>query len=221
MYTFPRFFLLKVLSVGLCLGVLLSSCSADMYAYLLGSSEADSPLLGSLEYSIGDIGPAGGYIFYDKGSYIDGWRYLEAAPHGWCNDIYDLSYFFGYYMPAGNGLEVGTGEPNTIALSTMYVTLDSAIDWEPAAKKCIDYRITVGGISYDDWFLPSRDELNLMYENLHLHNLGNFTASSYYWSSSVTEDRNFAWGQCFANNQKTILSIRYSGAFRVRPVRSF
>jgi hypothetical protein len=29
-----------------------------------------------LGYQIGDIGPAGGIIFYDKGSYSDGWRYL-------------------------------------------------------------------------------------------------------------------------------------------------
>jgi hypothetical protein len=26
------------------------------------------------------IGPAGGAVFYDKGGYSDGWRYLEAAP---------------------------------------------------------------------------------------------------------------------------------------------
>jgi len=25
-------------------------------------------------------GPAGGYVFYEKGSVSDGWRYLEAAP---------------------------------------------------------------------------------------------------------------------------------------------
>ncbi|MCH3915901.1 MAG: chitobiase/beta-hexosaminidase C-terminal domain-containing protein [Spirochaetia bacterium] len=31
-------------------------------------------------YSVGDEGPAGGKVFYDKGSYIDDWRYLEAAP---------------------------------------------------------------------------------------------------------------------------------------------
>jgi len=30
-------------------------------------------------YSIGDTGPAGGKIFYDKGSYSDGWQYLESA----------------------------------------------------------------------------------------------------------------------------------------------
>lgn len=31
-------------------------------------------------YWVGKTGPAGGYIFYDKGEYSDGWRYLEAAP---------------------------------------------------------------------------------------------------------------------------------------------
>ncbi|MCL2181169.1 MAG: DUF1566 domain-containing protein [Treponema sp.] len=30
-------------------------------------------------YSIGDTGPAGGIIFYDKGWYSNGWRYLEAS----------------------------------------------------------------------------------------------------------------------------------------------
>ena len=30
-------------------------------------------------YAVGDTGPAEGIVFYDKGSYSDGWRYLEAA----------------------------------------------------------------------------------------------------------------------------------------------
>ena len=34
----------------------------------------------AIDYKIGDEGPAGGVIFYDKGEYSDGWRYLEAAP---------------------------------------------------------------------------------------------------------------------------------------------
>lgn len=31
-------------------------------------------------YQIGETGPAGGTIFYDKGSYSNGWRYMEVAP---------------------------------------------------------------------------------------------------------------------------------------------
>jgi hypothetical protein len=33
------------------------------------------------EYEVGDVGPAGGFIFYKNPNYAsDGWRYLEAAP---------------------------------------------------------------------------------------------------------------------------------------------
>ena len=31
-------------------------------------------------YKVGDTGPAGGIIFFDKTSFTNGWRYLEAAP---------------------------------------------------------------------------------------------------------------------------------------------
>ena len=35
---------------------------------------------GNHSYKIGDTGPAGGIVFYDKGEPADGWQYLEAAP---------------------------------------------------------------------------------------------------------------------------------------------
>jgi hypothetical protein len=31
-------------------------------------------------YLVGDVGPAGGTVFYDKGKYESGWRYIEVSP---------------------------------------------------------------------------------------------------------------------------------------------
>jgi hypothetical protein len=48
----------------------------------------------------------------------------------------------------------------------------------PAADACA----SLVHAGFDDWYLPSKGELNLMFVNLHLQGLGNF--SSYYWSST-------------------------------------
>lgn len=72
----------------------------DTYTYLvhdniddhlvsLGSWNSDLKILAIKieehvsDYKVGNRGPSGGYIFYDKGLDSDGWRYLEAAPYGW------------------------------------------------------------------------------------------------------------------------------------------
>lgn len=178
-------------------------------------------------YSIGDTGPAGGLVFYDKGFYSDGWRYLEAA----LSDIMDggsgsCYYGFGYYRPESTNLTVGTacaigsGKYNTENLKKYmdingkaYSNSSGEAVGEYAARKCLDYSHG----EHDDWFLPSKDELNLMYENLHKQGLGSF-AHSDYWSSSGY-DADDAWRQDFdGGNQR--YSNRYN-EYRVRPVRAF
>jgi len=74
-----------------------------------------------------------------------------------------------------------------------------------------------------DWYLPSKYELNLMYENigqgnvLGLGNLGNFE-NSCYWSS--TEDNgNSVLSQCFDSGALTS-HVKYN-TLRVRAVRAF
>jgi uncharacterized protein len=132
------------------------------------------------EFAPGDIGPAGGFIFYvNPRAEADGWRYLEAAP-------VDLSAgakwgCFRQVIPGAKGTAVGTGKQNTLDI------LAVCTDRETAADLCANYRVNgVGG-----WFLPSRDELALMYRNLKAAGSGDFRTDGVsdnfsYWAS--TED---------------------------------
>jgi len=155
-------------------------------------------------YVLRDTGPAGGYIFYDKGSYSDGWRYLEAAPSDQANAPWGC---YGVSIPGADGTAVGTGKQNTIDIEAGCATPGTAAD--------ICANLSLGG--YSDWFLPSKDELNLMYENLKVSGVGGFPGS-YYWSSSE-DDASFAWDQSFYNGYRNGSSK--GGSRWVRAVRAF
>jgi uncharacterized repeat protein (TIGR02543 family) len=162
-------------------------------------------------YSLRDIGPAGGYIFYDDEAdgvdNIVGARYLEAAPSD--QDAGDGAEWGCHetLITGADGILVGTGEQNTIDIENGCTTADTAAD--------ICANLSLGGET--DWFLPSIEELNLMYENLKLSGVGGF-ADYFYWSSSQYDDSN-AWNQDFY--------IYYQGYYykntdlRVRAVRAF
>ena len=86
--------------------------------------------------------------------------------------------------------------------------------------------------NYDDWYLPSKDELNLLYINLHLNGLGGFTTGSggnvngWYWSSTEGElDGDAAWVQSFKDGQNGI-QVTYDIGVKdftnhVRAIRNF
>ncbi len=71
--------------------------------------------------------------------------------------------------------------------------------------------------NYDDWFLPSKDELYQMWNQLYTWGFGNFQ-TNYYWCSSE-DDSMFAWIQNFANGNQ--VSSEKWGANCVRACRSF
>lgn len=194
--------------------------------------------VGSAEYIVGGFGPAGGIVFYDKGEYSDGWRYLEAAP----SDIrivagtpsvdksdpwYDFGEEycqFGCSVSGNNYVEVGTksaigeGKNNTKALvdlmgnsAYVYGKGKETVDVY-AAKLCSDLIFN----GFDDWFLPSIDELDLMYTNLKKNNLGDFVSDGY-WSSTEIDSVN-AYRKRFDNGG---LDVGKDALYRVRPIRSF
>lgn len=154
-------------------------------------------------YKIGDKGPAGGWIFYDKGNNSSGWRYLEAAPE-------DIGKFAWGCITTKTGAidtAIGTGKTNTQKIA--------GICKEPgsAANKAAAYR----GGGKSDWFLPSKDEAALMYKNLYEAEKGGFIDEPY-WSSSEVDDSH-AWYQGFFTGSQTRDGKKYE--YYVRPVRAF
>ena len=133
----------------------------------------------SKDYEIGDLGAAGGLVFYDKGFYSDGWRYLEAAPADYA---YSMKWSNVTGTLVGTQTAIGTGQANTTAI------IGQAGHYDSAAKNCNDKNMYIveTATNVGDWFLPSQDELNLMKQNLYLASpsLGGFTIGRFYWSSS-------------------------------------
>src|SRR5207253_4693770 len=129
-------------------------------------------------YEIGDVGPAGGFIFYENpNAASDGWRYLEAAP-------FDQSAgarwgCFRRAIPGARGTAVGTGRQNTTDI------LRACTERGVAADVCAN--LDVSGVR--GWFLSSRDETALMYRILKAAGIADFrdggVADNFsYWTSS-------------------------------------
>ena len=159
-------------------------------------------------YRVGGEGPAGGIIFYDKGNNSGGWRYLEAAPK---EAEFRAPWSVRNTRINNTRTEIGSGRQNTQLIAETFS--QTAGEWDTAAQLADELEIN----GYDDWFLPSRDELDLMYGNLKRRNLGDFM-NEWYWSSTQnSEYTNNAEVQFFNDG-----SISYGGKQRlnfVRPIR--
>ena len=160
---------------------------------------------------IGDT-HAGGIIFYLD---PDGVHGLVAAPSDqsaaalWGCSGTDISGVPNVTIspPTGPGADIGWGAVNTTAI------VNNCVDAGIAASLCDD--LVLNG--YNDWFLPSAVELNLMYTNLHTAGLGGFSGD-FYWSSSEFDPSSAYVQAFFSGNQFT--NFKFSN-FYVRAVRAF
>jgi len=161
-------------------------------------------------YKIGDTGPAGGVIFYDKGNNNEGWRYLEAAPvEAEFQAIWSDNSFYVNDDNYKTRKEVGYGKRNTQFIVEKF--RQTTGNWNTAAQKANDFSFN----GFEDWFLPSQGELDLIFGNLKRKNLVDFK-NEWYWSS--TEDgyhrsycQNFRDGKVNDHNK--------SSTYYVRPIR--
>ena len=154
-------------------------------------------------YKIGDIGQAGGIVFYITDAGLHG---LEAAPI----DQSSTGAPWGCYgtsMTGAYGTAVGTGEANTAAIVT------SCNESNIAAILANNYVLN----GYSDWFLPSLDELNLMYQQRNI--VGGFQGAWNYWSSSEYDNGN-AWAVDFTSGVNSQVQKRVDFNL-VRSIRYF
>jgi hypothetical protein len=117
-------------------------------------------------YAIGEDGPAGGKVFYITD---DGAHGLEAAPEDQATSEWGCA-FYPYYR-LNTDQAIGTGMHNTEAIVAGCRTEKTA------AEVAQTYKLG----TYSDWFLPSREELQML--SLNHMVVGGFSGGRY-WSSS-------------------------------------
>lgn len=207
------------------LGVVLQSgaCKKD--------DSLDNPIIGT-------PGPANGIIFFDKGMYSDGWRYMEIAPFD-INVSSSISWGCSNILLNGcGGEEIGTGLQNTQEI--LQGQIDNACgsvgaSVENAAVLCNNYSFN----GYTDWFLPSKKELDKALEMFKNKNIGSIgPTGTFYWTSTQlnTPIYNSSTGQQIYGERAITLKVYpqedifgYIDVFttnkgsycRVRPVRRY
>jgi hypothetical protein len=169
-------------------------------------------------YEIGETGPAGGKIFHqiqngftmtDNNSIA---YYLEAAPVDWNGNDPDLSWCEyvnvppNYLIVTGTKTDKGSGRENTALILSAAASNSRTA---PAAEACNEYE----GGGFSDWFLPSKDELNLLIGKRDI--VDGLNSQTYSSSSQYDDDKVWA----FSGND----FIQYGKDYKanVRPIRAF
>jgi hypothetical protein len=152
----------------------------------------------------------GGIVFYVYDGGLHGLiaaRTDQSTGIQWYNGVDKLT------GTTGDG--VNAGAMNTALI--VGVQINNTPGGNFAAKVCADYSVKgADGVTYGDWYLPSKAELNLLYKQKNV--VGGFDNGNPYWSSSETNS-SLAWFQNFANGLQ-VHDAKYS-ARRVRAVRAF
>jgi len=132
---------------------------------------------------------------------------LMAAPQ----DQGKMKWSDAYSVTGVTATHVGGGISNTIALRK---------EGFPAANLCYDKGQGDASIWQTQWFLPSKDELNLMHKELFSdgNNKGKFS-DDWYWSSSEV-DVFYAWIQVFTSGTQRH-DFKDDHDVRVRCARAF
>ena len=182
------------------------SISAATISAAGSMSAADKTKLDGSTHAIGDS-YGGGIVFY----VYDGGRHgLIAATTDQSNDIRWYGGTNTNTRARADG--IGAGLKNTAIIIANQGPVDGNAF---AATLCNEYSVTVNGVTYGDWYLPSKYELNLLYLQKDL--VGNFTTGTYWSSTEFSATQ--VWVHVFFNGEQyeggksNIISTRAIRAF--------
>lgn len=150
----------------------------------------------------------GGIVFH---VYDNGMHGLIAAPSDQNPEIEWFNGTSRYTNTTGDGIRAG--EMNTFLIIALQ-TNDNPVG-NFAAKVCADFSIVVDGVKYGDWYLPSKYELELMYQQK--DKIGGFR-NKYYWSSTEFSSIS-AWCQHFSTGLQ--YNLNKNLPYAVRAIRAF
>jgi hypothetical protein len=159
-------------------------------------------------YTVGELA-LGGIIAYILEPGDPG--YDANVQHGFvltANDVVEGGTVWGCVgtdIPGADGTAIGTGAQNTVDI------VSNCPDAGIAAKLCLD--LVESG--YNDWYLPSKDELTKVYLNRDI--IGGIPNGNYWSSSELNADD--AWHVNFLNGD--IITNNKVFGFGVRAIRSF
>jgi len=201
-------------------GFTLTGVAADLFT-VAGAAPVNNPVNSgdvtavfpaTAQVSIGDSF-GGGKVFYIDASKQHGLIAAPADISGSCrwsteqtSTVNETDYA---YQTVVTTTGIGSGQANTNAILAKW---SSTVYPNTAAAMCDNYLYA----GYTDWYLPSKDELQELYNQR--VKVGGFADNYYYWSSSEN-DAYSAWGQIFYIGNQTISSKYYN--YRVRAVRAF
>jgi len=119
----------SLLTIVLLSFLLLSSCMTTTPVEI-------EPLTTQITYNIGDVGPAQGLIFFDKGEFIDGWRYLEVAP---ATTEVSLQWSSTESLVDNTSVDIGEGKYMQLPIVMNYRLMDTMIGFYLHWKNLILY----------------------------------------------------------------------------------
>lgn len=167
-------------------------------------------------YSVGDFAH-GGIVFW-----VD-----ESGQHGLVCAKEDQNsgavWYNGTFTDTeAHGDGVYAGEMNTMLI----ISNQGSDSYTYAAGMCANYEVMENNTTYGDWYLPSLEELKLMYQqkdvidSVAVANGGSALSESFYWSSTEVEaDNEQAWSYNFLAGSSSD-TYKYTSSY-VRAIRSF